>query len=46
MNANQKKSGAIGMDFSSRPWLIRTCVNFTYVGVCLAVTLIAKHVEN
>jgi len=35
---------AVGMDFSSRPWLIRACVNLTYVGVCLAVTLIAKRV--
>ena len=33
---------AVGMDFSSRPWLIRARVNLTYVGVCLAVTLIAR----
>jgi hypothetical protein len=35
---------AVGMDFSSRPWLIRAGVNCTYVGACLAVTLIARQV--
>jgi len=35
---------AVGMDFSSKPWLIRASVNLTYVGVCLAVTLIARRV--
>ena len=35
---------AVGMDFSSRPWLIRACVNLTYVGACLAATLIARRV--
>jgi D-alanyl-lipoteichoic acid acyltransferase DltB (MBOAT superfamily) len=35
---------AVGMDFSSRPWLFRACVNFTYVGACLAVTLVARRV--
>jgi len=34
----------VGMDFSSRPWLVRACVNLTYVGACLAGALIARHV--
>jgi len=34
----------VGMDYSSRPWLIRAFVNFTYVGACLAVTVIARRV--
>jgi len=33
---------AIGMDLSSRPWLVRAGVNLTYIAVCLAVTLMAK----
>lgn len=33
---------AVGMDLSSRPWLVRAGVNLTYIAVCLAVTLIAK----
>ena len=35
---------AVGMDFSSRPWLIRAFVNLTYVGACLAGALIARRV--
>jgi hypothetical protein len=35
---------AVGMDFSSRPWLVRASVNFIYLGACLAVTLIARRV--
>ena len=35
---------AAGMDFSSKRWLIRACINFTYVGACLVVTLIARRV--
>lgn len=35
---------AVGMDFSGRPWLIRACVNLTYILACLAVTLIARRV--
>ena len=35
---------AVRMDFSSRPWLIRACINFTYIGACLAVTLIARRI--
>ena len=35
---------AVGMDLSSRPWLIRAGVNLTYVGACLTVTLIARRV--
>ena len=35
---------AAGMDFSSRPWLVRASVNFIYLGACLAVTLIARRV--
>ncbi len=30
------------MNFSSRPWLVRAFVNFTYVSACLAVTLLAR----
>ena len=33
---------AVGMDLSSRPWLVRASVNLTYLAACLAVTLIAK----
>ncbi len=32
----------VGMDYSSSPWLVRACVNYTYVGTCLAVTVIAR----
>ena len=32
------------MNFSNRPWLVRASVNFTYIGVCLAATLIARRV--
>jgi hypothetical protein len=32
----------VGMDYSSSPWLVRACVNSTYVGTCLAVTVIAR----
>ena len=35
---------AAGMDFSSRPWLVRASANFIYLGACLAVTLIARRV--
>jgi D-alanyl-lipoteichoic acid acyltransferase DltB (MBOAT superfamily) len=35
---------AAGLDFSNRPWLVRACINFTYVGACLGVTLIARRV--
>jgi hypothetical protein len=35
---------AVGMDYSSRPWLVRACVNLTYVGACLAGALIARRV--
>ena len=35
---------AVGMDFSSRPWLVRGSENFIYLGACLAVTLIARRV--
>ena len=35
---------AVGMDFSSRPWLFRASANFIYLGACLAVTLIARRV--
>ena len=34
----------VGMDYSSRPWLVRACVNLTYVGACLAGALIARRV--
>jgi hypothetical protein len=33
---------AVGMDLSSRPWWIRACVNLIYVGVCLAVSVMAR----
>jgi len=35
---------AAGLDFSGRPWLVRAFVNLTYVGTCLAVTVIARRV--
>ncbi len=35
---------AVGIDFLSRPWLFRACVNLTYIGACLAVTVIARRV--
>ena len=35
---------AVGMDISSRSWLVRACVNLTYVCACLAVTLIVRRV--
>jgi D-alanyl-lipoteichoic acid acyltransferase DltB (MBOAT superfamily) len=35
---------AIGMDLTSKPWLIRACVNLTYIGVCLAVAIVARRV--
>jgi len=33
---------AVGMDLSSRPWAVRACVNLTYVGICLAVAIVAR----
>lgn len=30
------------INFSSRSWLVRAFVNFTYVSACLAVTLLAR----
>jgi D-alanyl-lipoteichoic acid acyltransferase DltB (MBOAT superfamily) len=35
---------AMGMDLTSKPWLIRACVNLTYIGVCLAVAIVARRV--
>jgi len=34
----------VGMDLSNRPWAIRACVNLTYIGVCLAVAIVARRV--
>ena len=35
---------SVGMDFSSRSWVVRAGINLTYVGACLAMTLIARQV--
>ena len=35
---------AVGMDLSDRPWLVRAVVNLTYIGVCLALTILARRV--
>lgn len=33
---------AVKMDLSRRTWLLRAALNLTYLGTCLAVTLIAR----
>lgn len=35
---------AVGMDLSSKAWLIRACINLTYIGACLAVAIVARRV--
>ena len=35
---------SVGMDFSSRVWVVRAGINLTYIGACLAVTLIARRI--
>lgn len=33
---------ALEFDFSRRPWAVRAGINFTYILVCLALTLLAR----
>ncbi len=35
---------AAGMDLSGRPWLVRAGVNFSYITVCLGLTLVVRRV--
>jgi hypothetical protein len=35
---------AANLDFSGRPWFVRALVNLGYIGLCLALTLIARRI--